>query len=325
MGSLGIPGVIHDHVWEGFGANRTRSMEEARKHCPDGWSWVIDADDQIQGTPLPAAWWNSLDPSFNALELYTKFGAGINMYRPQIFSNRSDWRYQIRELHEAPQLIGEPMKSLVLPPTIWQQVSHEGARSQKPHKAYTDYLLLLKDKMKMPNDERTMYYLGQQCKNLACMREAKQYYKLRVAMLGGSLYERYLSLVEIIQMTSSFEKKIKLAWDAVEIDPTRLEAPYLVLAEAVRLGKYPNQVVALGMVVRNPGRAYLPEHRMTLREDIYTWGFSDSFSIVLYYTGHYQKCHDEATFALSRCPEEQKPRIGNTVRFAADRLKEGKK
>ena len=47
MHERNIKGVIHDHTWEEFGPTRTKAFIASREHCPDGWSWVIDADDTI--------------------------------------------------------------------------------------------------------------------------------------------------------------------------------------------------------------------------------------------------------------------------------------
>ncbi len=73
MSSLGIFGVIKDHKWERFSINRTKSLEESRDFCPDGWSWVVDADDEIKGIPPGAGWWNAVEDTVDGIHLFTRY------------------------------------------------------------------------------------------------------------------------------------------------------------------------------------------------------------------------------------------------------------
>ena len=43
-----IPGEVYEHSWDGFGKSRTASLRNADKGGAD-YSWVIDADDMVQG------------------------------------------------------------------------------------------------------------------------------------------------------------------------------------------------------------------------------------------------------------------------------------
>ena len=98
MKSASIEGVIRDHPWENYGHNKTLSLLAARKHCPKGWSWVMDADEavSVKGESEAAmnAFWHDL-PSYIAS---VKVGG-----QHRIFSNDKEWYYKGKVLAQ-PQL-----------------------------------------------------------------------------------------------------------------------------------------------------------------------------------------------------------------------------
>ncbi len=217
------------------------------------------------------------------------------MWRLQAFSNRSPWNYGMRRLHELPELSrpvdlpegevwSEEGNNINFPSSVWQLNSHEGGRSLKPDKAYTDLLLLQEDRKDMPDDQRTVYHLAQQYENVGCKAESLHHHKLCTKM-GGAVYQRYISYVNLIRSTDDLRKKLKWGWKAVQLDPWRLEAPYYLLLHSRTNALWLKEIVAMAMVcaVKNPKRVIMPHMAQVYWEEIYTWRFSDEYGICLYW------------------------------------------
>ena len=306
MTSLGIFGVIHDHPWENFSHNRSLSLKCSREHCPDGWSWILDADDQLKGPPLSTQWWDA--QVADSLSLHTKFRGVYAMYRPQVFSNRIEWTYKGR-WHEYPLApAGKTCIEGSIPEDVWQLTSHEGAQNLDPTKHYRAILALRQDLAETPGDTRTSYYLATEVLSCGFNIEAKQMFEKRVEMFGA-VHERYLSCLALIDLSTDKADKLKWAWKATEIDPTRLEAAHKLMSIEVTATKYTPQVCALGMAVKNPTRTIYRSHSMVPEQEVYTWKFSDAFSICLYFAGHYELALAEGKLCLSRCPKAHRKRV----------------
>ncbi len=316
MEELKIPGQVLERPWIGFGPNRTESLEEARKLCPKGWAWVLDADDTLEGKPPTEQFWLSVKPETNALLVKIHHGT-IKHRRTQIFRNSAPWGYK-GVVHEYPELTdGSPTKQIDLPETTWHTARCEGARSADPLKYVRDGLALKAELAKKPGDPRSLFYMGQSFKDCGLHEEAKAAYLERIKV-GGWAQEQYMSYVALIKMTPDINEKMALCWKALEIDRERLEAPYYVLHEARKKDKWSQELYALGCVVENRTSK---DHFLFSEYEVYNWQYDDELSIVAYWTGHYKKAADASIIALKACPDYTKERVQKNLTFSLDKLK----
>lgn len=311
MDELGISGVIHDHEWLEFGPTRTLSLEASRAHCPDAWSWVIDADDQIQGTPPSEDYWKQIPPNTTHINVKIVHGSLVH-YRPQLFNNKFPWTYKGR-VHEVAHLPNHPQQPLILDESVWHKVACEGARSKDPLKFVRDAERCKLDYLDDPKNGRAIYYMAQSYRDAGLHGESIKWFKLRAEIYDQSRHEQYLSCVEIIHHSEDIKEQLQYTWRAVDIDNTRLEAPEKMLNIAVRKNYFTSEVLAIGQYVTN--REMLPEH-VFARCEVYNWRFADSYSVVLYWKGKYRESAIEASKALSKCPPGQTERIRKNLEFA---------
>ncbi len=313
--SLGIDGIIHDHKWtDDFGINRTLSMEAARKHTKDkGWSWVLDADDSIVGDALPNEFWN-----ITSSALYVDIEEpGSRYHRLQVFNNKFEWIY-LDSRHERAVSNTEGGVITSIPNSIWHISRREGARSADPLKFVRDaHAIKTKDLVKDPNNPRSLYYLAQSYKSAGLMAEAKRAYKARVKVSGWN-QERYVSYYELIKLEPNLKKKIQLCWKAIDIDRSRLEAPFFVLQNARQSKTYTQEVFWLGCFVTNRTANSSMLYTFT---SLYQWQYDDELSIIAYWTGNYKAGADAAIRAKIACPKENIDRVNKNLKFSLDKLK----
>ncbi len=314
MDEANKPGIIQDDSWSNFGHNRSLALTAARKQEPEGWSWMLDADDSIEGQPLTAEFWKSVSPSVNAFRVLLKHGV-ITHNRVQLFSNKYEWIYE-GAVHEWPAC-KEKEEFGILPPTIWQVARCEGSRSQDPLKYVRDALALKNELIAKPNDPRTLFYLAQSFRDAGLIHEAIEAYKLRTQVTTGWDQEKYMSYVNLIKLTPNIEEKIRYGWLAMEIDHTRLEAPYYVLHGVRRLDKFSEEVYAMGAAVTN--RSYNQGYLFP-EPGVYEWAFDDELGIIAYWKNHYKTAFVSSARALLKAPEQHRERIEANIKFAKEKL-----
>lgn len=310
-----IKGVIHDHTWEEFGPTRTKAFQASREHCPNGWSWVIDADDTIVGDPPSEQYWSNIPENVTHMNVKIEHGA-LRHHRPQLFRNSFEWKYK-RRIHETPVLDDVPNVVLTLPETVRHVVFCEGVRSLDPLKYIKDANRAKLDYLDDPKDGRSIYYLAQCYRDAQLYGESIKWYKLRAEIGDQARHEQYLACVEIIYHAVDIKEQLRYTWKALDIDGTRLEAPGWMLGIAVTKNHFTSEVLAIGNYVKQ--REPLPEHIFTNME-IYDWKYADSFSVVLFWKGLYAQSLAESRRALLKCPEGHRERIGKNVQYAYDKL-----
>lgn len=313
MAEAGKPGIIQDDAWVNFGHNRSLALKAARDQEPEGWSIMMDADDSLAGTPPPADFWTSIPPSLNAFRINITHGS-LRHHRTQIFSNRHLWKYD-GAVHEYPLCItGESIG--VFPETAWMIARCEGARSEDPLKYVRDAFALRKELETKPKEPRALFYLAQSYRDAGLTQEAIAAYKERIAVEGWA-QERYMSYVNLIKMTEDLEEKIAYGWKAVEIDHTRLEAPYYILFAARKQNKFSQEVLAMGLLskVREPSPGYL-----FAEQYIYDYAFDDELAIISYWKGHPKISFEAALRSRVKAPAHHYERIDMNIKFAREKL-----
>ncbi len=308
-----IPGVIHNTPWKNFGHNRTIALQKSREYQPEGFSLMMDADDTIEGELDPLFFESHRTSPVDGFYFTIK---GVSTYnRLQVFRNSKEWVYE-RAIHEYPHLADAKKENI--PATIWMNSNRTGARNKDPLKYKRDAELLMTDLQKMPNDPRTLYYLGQSWRDFGDKERAKKYFYRRAELKAGWPQENYESYLNLIQLETNWATRLELAWKGMQIDNRRLEIPYTILATARNEKRYDHQVFAMGISVGNK-REILTDFLFAV-PDVYRWRFDDELAVCAYYTGHFDVCKVCAERALQNCPEEQKERIQKNVEFALQHL-----
>jgi glycosyltransferase involved in cell wall biosynthesis len=307
---LGKPGVLYERPWVNFGHNRTEALRLARDQM--NWIWMLDADDTIDGTPIAVADLSS-DESGYTVEIHH---GGMKQERPHLFNAKFAWSY-VGAVHEYAHC---PAKSATkrLPSTIWITARTEGSRSQDGKKYERD-AQLLEDELASGTADvgRSLFYLAQSYRDSGNIPKAKEVYQRRIDH-GGWVQETYICYLNLIRLTNDFSEKLALAWKAQSLIPTRREAVYEVLVPARRDGHFTQEVYALGVAFRD-----VPLNTANLFSDThcYGWSYDDELAVIAYYTQHSRQSMDSALRAIQACPETQKPRIQENIRFAKERLK----
>ncbi len=315
MTAAGIPGKVIDSPWVNFGHNRSACLASARELCPEGWAWVLDADDTLEGVPPPASFWDALAPSVNALRVRIHHGS-LRHQRTQVFSSKANWVYK-GAVHEWPACEGSPEIQGLLPECVWHQARCEGARSMDPLKYVRDAFALRDELQKIPDEPRACFYLAQSYRDAGLVNEAIIAYKKRAELTTGFWQERYMSYVSLIKLTDDLDEKLEYAWKAIDIDPARLEAPYYVIFAARKQNKLHQKYYGLAMAVENrtPRDSFL-----FIDSEVYKWSYDDELSILAYYTGHYKVALEAGERARKAGPPHMQPRLQANVEFAKAKL-----
>ena len=291
-----ISGTLIDRPWISFGHNRS----EALGLC-DGqmeWAIMLDADDTLAGAVPPPDLWNQ---SVDGMMMKIQHGT-ITHRRIQIFRTGIGWVYE-GAVHEYPRCSSKE-KAVVaaLPTETYMETRCEGSRSKDPEKYIKDAQILEVALLKSPTDHRTLFYLAQSYRDGGQLDAARRAYQRYVDMSGGWEQERYISLVNLINLTESQEEKLRLTWAAIELCPKRLEAPYYYLQGRRKAGlPTTQQSYAIAAVIENrkPGPMDL-----FVTSAIYEWGMDDELGIAAFATGRFRESYEASMRCAIHAPEQ---------------------
>lgn len=291
-----ISGLLVDRPWINFGHNRS----EALALC-DGrmdWAIMLDADDNLDGVVPPPELW-SMD-QVDGFALRIQHGS-IWHQRVQIFRTGIGWAYE-GVVHESPKCLtkANPIVAM-LPPQTYMVTRCEGARSRDPQKYAKDAAILeeeIKKKSETPGspvDSRTLFYLAQSYRDAGEKAKAATLYKQFLDLSGTWVQEQYMAIVNLLDLLTDEDEKIRLAWRAIELCPDRAEVPFTLLRNR-RVACLPvtQQIYAIATAVSN---RVPPAGALFTNPAIYEWGLDDELAVAAFATKHY----DEAYEASIRC------------------------
>ena len=305
MQEANVQGVIRQHHWENVEHNKTLSLLAARKQCPTGWSLVVEPN-EVMMTDVQGDRREEFQTLLHNIPSHTA-AIHINVQssaeRLCVFSNDRAWYYK-DIVH--PQL-DDDHTSEYLPASWWYQclVTIPAAGSFQEMQA----LEIL--------DTINPFHLAQELRLQGVADKAQELYTQCVTSEKCAQHQRYMACVEMLNYTND----TRWAWRAIEIDASRLDAPFYAITYAVdskQLGVFTHELIAMGMCLQN--RVLLPEHTLAW-EPIYEWKFSDVYGVALYWKGLYQQSAEEVLRALSKCPVEHRARLEANLKFATDALK----
>lgn len=315
-----LPGEIIDRPWQDFGANRTELLRLADSRMD--WALMLDADDNFAGTPPPPELWGHEE--LDAIALRVQHGQILHS-RIHIFRTGRCWTYQ-GVIHEQPVCIGKERPVIgMLPSDSYLVTRCEGFRSRNPNKYADDAALLEREMTRLPNDSRTLFYLAQSYRDAGMRSAAVINYRRYVELpyeptsTSPSLQERYIALMNLIQLIDDPVEQLALAWRAVELAPNRCEVPFSVL-RAHRLAGHPpsQQLFALGAVVEN---RIVDSNMMYVNPAIYEWGLDDELAIVAFATRHYEEARAASLRCAFRAPvTEMRINALNNARLAEEKI-----
>lgn len=318
---LNVPGQLHQRPWVNFGHNRSELLALAREaHGPGWWSLMLDADDILTAPSREARTPFLLqNPQAQCYTVGIRRGT-LAYRRPILFNNGMAWRFA-GAVHEYAECPAAPPGSqqLPLPDTFSLDARCEGARSKDPLKYQKDAELLEAELEKNSHDTRAMFYAAQSWRDAGNREKARLWYKKRYEA-GGWAQERYVSILNLMRLTSDIDEKFTLAWKALEICPDRLECSFDVLKTTRILSTWSHQALALAEVNRkfaatqpNPGWLFVDP-------SVYEYEFDDELAIHAYYMKRDDISAPAAFRAMAKAPPAQQGRIRANYEFSLKRL-----
>jgi hypothetical protein len=305
----GIPGEIHDHVWEDFGTNRSKALKLC--HGKTKWALMIDADDQIVGK-LPV---DKFDDTVDGYATNIRRGS-FSWARAQVFNlAKKLWWYE-EPLHEY-AICEQPMNVQKLDGDYAWEVRTEGCRSKQfendTEKYKNDYNILKGYLEKDPNQSRKQFYAAQSAFDARMYDVAEQEYLKRIA-LGQWPEEVFFSWMRVGICRELLQKPIAEVADAFmqafELKPNRCE-PLYHLSCIYRAHNRPKNaflIAAQGLTIPIPQTEIL-----FVDNGNYQWGILDEVATTAYHVGRYHMGLAACEKLLSEpyLPEEHRERVQN--------------
>ena len=302
---FGKPGHLYDRPWVNFGHNRSEALKLAKNHMK--WCLMIDADDTLEGDVIDSA---KLNDKLAAYNITVKHNTLVHD-RIQLFNMAFSWRY-CGAVHEYPNCTTIPWSSERLSPVTWIQARTEGSRSNDTQKYHKDAILLRKE---LDNPEcdraRTLFYLAQSYRDSDNKEQAIKYYKQRAVLPNSWIEEKYVSYLNLIRLSDSIDEKIKYAWTAQNLIPTRKECVAEVLHFARLNDVFTQEVYAMGLAFKD---TQIPPNGLFLEPHGYGWMYDEDIGLESYYTGHFQQAVDSFKLSLKNCPDWAKNIMAQNLR-----------
>jgi hypothetical protein len=143
--------------------------------------------------------------------------------------------------------------------------------------------------------------------------QAIKYYKQRAVLPNSWIEEQYISYLNLIRLSDSIDEKIKYAWTAQNLIPTRKECVGDLLHYARLRDIFTQELYAMGLAFKN---VTLPEKGLFLEPHWYGWAYDEDFGLEAYYTGHFQQAADSFKLSLKACPDWAKNIMAENLRHS---------
>jgi len=306
------PGHIYSRRWVDFGHNRSEALTLAKNHMK--WCLMMDADDSLEGDAIDSSKFDK-----NSAGYYVLIKHGNTIFRrSQIFNLSFDW-YYTGVVHEYADCRTAGWYNKPFSSDTWIRARTEGCRSRDPQKYQKDAMLLQRelDKPNCRDRARVIFMLAQSYRDSDNKEQAIKYYKKRSVLSDSWLEERYLSYLNLIRLTTAIEDKIKYAWAAQNLLPTRKECVGAVLRDARLAGIFTQELYAMGLAFKD---VKLPEDGLILEPDVYRWSYDEDFAFEAQHTGHLHQAVESFKLSLSNCPDWAKDIMSRSLQNAVAAL-----
>lgn len=303
---LGIPVEVHDRPWKNFGHNRSEAINLARGKTD--YLMVIDADEILQIAPgfTKESMSNLTADAYS----YTMVHGALRYQRTAVFASRLPWRYT-GVLHEYPEVPGRGHIQAVNLEGLSVLYTPEGARSKNPLKYRDDAQVFIAALKEEPLNVRYWYYLGQSWRDAGEKELAIQAY-LHRSHMGGWDEETWSAMYQaakLMDFSGAYPEGavISAYLRAYQFRPSRAE-PLVYLAAYYRFRK---QAALANMFIERAAQIPLPNDRLFVEIDCYSWRLKDELGLSLSGLGRKAEASQVWSELLSsgRLPQSQVDRV----------------
>lgn len=314
-----IEGEVNQEKWENFAYNRSKSLENIRKHKDIDYVITIDADEVLK-----------FDKDFDVVEfknnltsdLYhitCKFG-GIEYARTNLFKNCLGCYYKgvVHEYLESknPIITRDTAKGMYNIPI------QDSARNQNKQK-YQHDAEILENALKTETDpfliQRYTFYLAQSYKDCEQNGKAIFWYNKR-AELGGWDQEVYWSLYQVARLKEIMgypeDDIVQSYMRAYEKCTSRIEA----LHNAIKFCRTHSRDQQAYIIGKHAKSLPIDKTGLFVETWMIDYALDDEFSIACYWSGHYEEGLKVCKELIHKMPEDQKPRIQQNIDFFKEKL-----
>jgi hypothetical protein len=313
------PGAFVRGQWRGYAASRTEALALARVTAPEcSWHLMMDADDTLHA---PLGSFLRVVEGVGAYTVKVAFNTaeGIQTFRHQLFASAMPWAYTgvVHEHPTLPAALVPTCTEAALPATTYIIGRTEGYRSRNPRKYADDAAVLAAHLETHPEDHRARFYLGQSLRDAGDGPGAVTAYTAFVTAGKGWTEERYMACMYLVDSTPDdlvpFDAKVKWAWEAAALSPTRLEVALCILFGARRRGaeSMTRQVYALGLLAWTHGASTCEPGFVFGVPETYAWRFADELSVHASFHGFREFAHSlmARVLACPTLPDAERARV----------------
>jgi glycosyltransferase involved in cell wall biosynthesis len=315
-----LPGEVISEPWKNFAYNRSFALSELRKREFIDYALMIDADEILKFDEdfNPQEFKSNMD--VDLFDITTNMG-GISYVRPQLSSNRKNYRYE-GVVHEF--LTGE-VETRRTAEGFHNQPIQDSNRNRSGNKFEGD-VILLKEAIEETQDEwfksRYTFYLAQSLRDLQRREESLEYYLKRTQM-GFWVEEVFISYLNAGNLMKELghpkSEVIHTYMKGHESVPNRVECIYSAL-NYCRINGLNQYGYILG---KQAIRISKPVNALFTEDWMYDYGALDEFSIVTYYSGNFLESKEACEKLLSenKIPHHYYDRVRSNLQFSLDKLK----
>jgi glycosyltransferase involved in cell wall biosynthesis len=268
---------IQQGKWKNFEYNRNEALELAKKENCD---YIMLMDGR---TPIvPSLDFKFPEPLYaGCYEILEKYGA-FQYWRPWLIKSDLPWKWK-QETHE--YLDCEvPYRSISLSEIFRNRPPKTS--EQNKEKLERDLNLLQEAAIQRPDDSRVVFYLAQTYHDLGSLKKALELYSRRTAM-GNWDEEAWWALYQVAclkeEMKKPKEEVVAAYLEAYEKRSNRAEPLYRLAKYYRECRKYYSAFLYAQQAAVLP----IPDDRMFIEHEVYTWRALDELSISAYYVGKY--------------------------------------
>jgi tetratricopeptide (TPR) repeat protein len=253
-------------------------------------------------------------------DVTTKMG-GMSYFRPQLSSNKCDFRYE-GVVHEF--LTGK-FSTRGTAEGFYNIPIQDSNRNRSGNKFEKD-VELLKEAIDQTTDDwfksRYTFYLAQSYRDLGKREESLEYYLKRTEMgfWEEEIFISYYNAANIMKELNYSDKDvIQTFMKGHEASPKRIECLYGA-TNYCRIKGINQQGYIIG---KSAIEIKKPDSSLFSEEWMYDYGILDEFSIVAYWSGHFidSKLACEKLLSEKKYPEYYHDRINSNLKFSLDVLK----
>ncbi|RYF50577.1 MAG: glycosyltransferase [Cytophagaceae bacterium] len=315
--------AVYSRPWRNFGHNRSEALALARTKNPDGYTLMLDADEQLI-TPDGAVF----DPA-DAADVYTlTINLGGTVYRRRmLFSNRKPWAYT-GVIHEVATCDGE-VKQAHYTPWVVHSV-HAGARSRDPNTYKRDAAALQAALIDEPDNSRYVFYLAQSHYDSQDWLLAARYYTQRTQMGGWAdevWFSHYrLGLIAYREAGKLTPAAVAKLLHAYSLDRSRAEPMHVLGMLYKEMPVWPLAHLflkqAYDVTVRAEATGALSGNRLFIDADLYAWRAAMEYAVACFYAGDYGAAVEVNDTILQRdsLPEHIRTQVTKNQKFCTARV-----